>query len=241
MLEKLRSMLRPRDSVVQEWEWYARNHKRSGVAHHLGDEWNTPAVVGLDPQASDVVTHIEKAVIEPQLGSVGTLLEIGAGGGRFTEALARHAKVVIAADTAPSMVRLLEQRFSQQPSIRPLLLSGYGLDRIENQSIDAAFSYDVFVHLSPWTTYAYLEELSRVLRPGGKAIIHHAHTFSELGWKRFLRDLARAKAHQPPSAQFMPMTPELMSAFASRAGLETTAALTSVVSRDCISVLARPN
>ena len=240
MLRRLLWKLRPRDHVVQEWEWYARNHQRSGASQHLGEEWNVPAVIGLSSEKSDVVSYIEKAVIEPCIGSVGTLLEIGAGGGRFTEALARHAQRVIAADTAPTMVQLLKGRFAQRSSVVPLLLSGCSLDGIQDDSVDAVFSYDVFVHLSPWTTYAYLEELRRVLKPGGVAVLHHANTFSELGWKRFLRDLARVKALQPPQAQFMPMTLELMASFAARAGLQVSASMTAVIPRDCVSVLTRP-
>ncbi len=239
MLERLRRIRRPRDPVVQEWEWYARNHRRSGAFRPLGEEWNSPAVIGMASEVSDVVAHLENSLIEPFIGSVGTILEIGAGGGRFTEALARHAQLVIAGDSSPTMLRLLHERFGEETSIKPRLLNGHGLAGIDDASIDAVFSYDVFVHLSPWTTFAYLEETRRVLKPEGRAVIHHANTLSELGWKRFLRDLDRVKTQQPPSAQFMPMTPELMAAFGERAGLSLANSLTSIVSRDCISVFTR--
>lgn len=45
-----------------------------------------------------------------------------------------------------------------------------------------------------WDIYHYLVELQRVLKPGGKALIQHSHTFSELGWKEFRREVPAATA-----------------------------------------------
>ena len=43
--------------------------------------------------------------------------------------------------------------------------------------MDGACSYDVFVHICAEDTDRYLSELSRVLRPGATAVIHHAGTY----------------------------------------------------------------
>ncbi len=154
--------------------------------------------------------------------------------------LARRAKRLIATDTSPTMVSLLRKRFEGRPSIEIRRVDGFRLGGLADQSIDAAFSYDVFIHLTHWHVYSYLEELHRVLRPGGRAIVHHANSFSPLGWQRFLRDLSRAREHQPAQAQFCPMTPELMRGLAERAGLTVEDSNTTVVRRDCITLLSRP-
>lgn len=240
MLDRLRWLLRRRDSVVREWEWYARRHRGSGTDRPLGDEWNTPEIIGLDVAPGAIVDHIDRMVLEPQLGRVHTLLELGAGGGRFTEPLLLRSQRLIASDTSPTMIRLLRDRFANRPNITFLLLEGRDLRDIADESVDGVFSYDVFIHLSAWNIYAYLEELRRVLRTDGRAILHHANTRSPLGWKRFLRDVARFRSGEPARAQFTPMTPELMAELAERAGLKVLASLTEVVPRDCISVLARP-
>ena len=41
-------------------------------------------------------------------------------------------------------------------------------------SVDAVWSFDVFVHVAPGGQAGYLSEIARVLRPGGVAAIHHA-------------------------------------------------------------------
>ncbi len=45
---------------------------------------------------------------------------------------------------------------------------------MEDGSIDAVWSFDVFVHVSPRDQVAYLEEIARVLAPGGTAVVHHS-------------------------------------------------------------------
>ena len=239
MIERLRWLLRKPDPVVREWEWYARRHSRERPRQNLGDEWNTPDVIGLDAPATDVVSYIDQTIVGPYVGRVDTLLEIGAGGGRFTEALLSRAKQLIAADTSPTMIKLLRARFRGQPQVSCLLLDGRGLAGVSDNSVDVVFAYDVLVHLSPWRIYNYLEEFRRVLRSNGRAVLHHANTFSPLGWRRFLRDAARVKAGESNQAQFTPLTPEFMAALARRAGFAVHVSVTSVVRRDCISILDR--
>ena len=80
MLDRLRWIMRKRDSVIAEWEWYARAHERAGGTRHLGDEWNTPEILGLPAGITDIAQHVDRTVIGPHVGRVGTLLEIGSGG-----------------------------------------------------------------------------------------------------------------------------------------------------------------
>lgn len=240
MLDRLRFFLRARDPVVREWEWYARHHEREQKGRPLGEEWNASDVIGVAVPADEIVSHIDRTVLEPHLGRVDTLLEIGAGGGRFTVPLVPRARHLIAADTSPMMIRLLERRFREHSNVSTLLLPGSDLHSLAADSVDAVFSYDVFVHLSPWTIHLYLEEIRRVLRPGGRAILHHANLHSELGWRRFARDAERVRSGRPASARFTPMTPELMATLAAHAGLDVRASVTAAVPRDCITVLGRP-
>ena len=243
-LRQLFSRFRSDDAVVEEWEWYARHHRKAHGADAakgapLGEEWNRPETVGADVPADQLVAHLVSTVFAPHLGDAaarGTLLEIGAGGGRFTQALLPFASRIVAADTAPSMVALLRERFAAEPRVEPLLLDGKGLGSLADGSVDAAFSYDVFVHLSPWVMGLYLMELARVLRPGAPVVVHHANTLSDLGWGRFVRDVERLRRGERPDSRFTPMTPELFAAIARRAGLEVERCVTDVVRRDGITL-----
>ncbi|MFH0947074.1 MAG: class I SAM-dependent methyltransferase, partial [Planctomycetota bacterium] len=56
-------------------------------------------------------------------------------------------------------------------------------------SIDLVWSYDSFVHIEKSAIQSYFHEFARVLRPGGKAVIHHAgrrHATLPLGFLRRL-------------------------------------------------------
>ncbi len=235
------SLLRSGDPVVEEWEWYARHHRRERSSTPLGDEWNRPETIGADVPATELVAHLVRTVFAPHLGTPETLLEIGAGGGRFTQALVPLVgRRVVAADTSKTMIALLRERFSAEKKVEPLQLDGRGLAPLEDASIDAAFSYDVFVHLAPWTMGLYLMELARVLRPGAPLVIHHANTLSDLGWKRFVRDVEREKHGERPDSRFSPMTPELFAGIARRSGLEVERAVTDVVRRDAITLARKP-
>jgi SAM-dependent methyltransferase len=187
--------------------------------------------------AEDWLRYLDENVFAPFLGTCDVMLEIGAGGGRFTEILVPRCRRLIAADTSKGMLKLLRRRFADERRVEPLLLDGRGLATIADASVDAAFSYDVFVHLHHWDFVNYLLELRRVLRPGGKAVIQHANTFTELGWPKFCEGLVySAGRHQHPGA-FTLMTPELMRELCRRADLEVVDCRTDVVPRDAISLL----
>lgn len=125
--------------------------------------------------------------------------------------------------------------------IEYLCLDGRGLSPIKDRSVDAAFSYAVFVHLQHWDIYNYLSEPSRVLKPGNKAVIQHANTFSELGLKQFRSDVPVSLNRHKLSATFTLMTLVIMKEFSQRVGLRLDDCLTDVVRRDCISLIRLPD
>jgi ubiquinone/menaquinone biosynthesis C-methylase UbiE len=138
-----------------DWDWSAR-----------GEEWN----------ASGEWKH---ALIEDVLKRwipVGvTVLEIGPGAGRFTEALAPRAARLILVDVSARPLDLCRQRFADANNISYVLSSsGTDLPTVADRSVDAIWSFDVFVHIAPRDQAAYLAEVARVLAPGGVAVIHHA-------------------------------------------------------------------
>jgi len=227
-------------SVSEGWNNYAKRNRKGD--RHLGDEWGRPERMGLlvDISQEEVPRYLDEKVFAPFLGRPGLLLEIGCGGGRFSEVLLRHADRVIAADTSPVMLSLVQKRFQGRSSLETMLLDGRGLSGIEDSSLDAAFSFGVFPHLQHWDIYNYLVELRRTLKPNGKAVIQHSNTLSPLGWQRFLAAVEPSVNRHKLPWTFSVMTVELMTEFVSRAGLILEAAITDVATRDCISLLSRP-
>ena len=225
-------------TVAEGWEQYAR--RRPGQTQ-LGDEWNDPAAKGLDVATpEEVVPYLDRVVFAPFLGTCDVLLEIGPGAGRFTEILLPKCKRLIAVDTSKSMLALLRERFAGVEGIEYVESSGDGLAGVPDGSVDAAFSYGVFVHLQHWDIFNYMLELNRVLRPGGRAIIQHSNTFSELGWKKFRAEVPRQLNRHKLPFTFTVNSPELMRELVTRAGLECVDTRTDVVRRDCITLIRKP-
>ncbi len=226
-------------TVAQGYENYARTYKPI-AGKHLGDEWNEPEVIGIDAAPDEIVPTLDRKIFAPFLGTCDVILEIGAGGGRFTEILFPKCRKVIATDTSPSMLAILRERFAGCTKLECLLLDGRGLNPIEDESISAVFSYDVFDHLEPWDIFNYLSECKRVLKPGGKAVIHHSNTFSELGWQRFLADIPLQLNVPKTWGTLSLMSPYLFKELSERAGLCHLECITDLVRRDGISLLQRP-
>ena len=227
-------------AVADEWEWYARDYRAGRVPQHeyLGADWNDPRVIGTDLPPERFVPHVLETVVFPFVGEPKRLLEIGCGAGRFTVQLAARIPSVMAADTSPTMLQMLRDRLPAGHGVETLLLDGKGLGGVPDASLDAAFSYDVFVHLDAHDIYLYLCELRRALRPGGRAVLHHGNVLSELGWAKFERDHAAFVAGERSRGRFTLMTPDLFATLAQRAGLTVHEALVEVARRDAISLIS---
>ncbi len=76
------------------------------------------------------------------------------------------------ADITPRCLELCRERFADD-EIQYHLIGPDGLGFLPAESIDLIWSYDVFVHVNPVDTDAYLADFAKVLRPGGRAVIHH--------------------------------------------------------------------
>jgi len=101
------------------------------------------------------------------------ILEIGPGAGRWTEFLQPLAKDLYVVDVSARAIDVCRKRFSSATNIKYFINRNACLEFIPDKTIDAIWSFDVFVHINPKITDAYLSEFKRVLIPGGIAVIHH--------------------------------------------------------------------
>lgn len=153
---------------------------RDAYLQVIGDEWgDKPSVRGF---VADFLL--------PHLRPDGVALEIGCGGGRVSVQVAPHCRWLIALDTAPAMMAALREAAAPLGNVVPVLMPpGSTRLPVADASLDLAFGFDAFVHFDQRTTYRYLLSLSRALRRGGVAVIHHASTETAAGWKAFLRSV----------------------------------------------------
>ncbi len=116
-------------------------------------------------------------------------LEVGPGAARWSAVLQPRARRLILVDVSERPLALCRERFAAASNVELVLSSGSDLPGVADGSVDAIWSFDVFVHVAPLDQAGYLAEFARVLRPGGVAVIHHAdgrnggHAPSRAGWR----------------------------------------------------------
>ena len=109
-----------------------------------------------------------KIMLEMLDSEQGLLLDIGcAAGAEFKPLLARGFRIV-GFDYAPEMIRLAQHRFGASPAVHLCRADAESLP-FPDASFDHVVSLGVFEYLSTYDRG--LEEIHRVLRPGGTAII----------------------------------------------------------------------
>ncbi len=130
-----------------------------------GDEW-TPS-----PEWKQAVLY---EFLYEYMPRQGALLEIGPGGGRWTEHLAPLARALTLVDLTPACIGLCRARFADHKHIEYHVNDGRSLPFVPDASIDGIWSFDTFVHIAPPDIHSYVKEFARILKPHGVAVIHHA-------------------------------------------------------------------
>jgi SAM-dependent methyltransferase len=104
-----------------------------------------------------------------------TILEIAPGFGRWTHYLRNYCNKLIIVDLAENCIKACQQRFIYNNHISYHVNDGKSLEMIADNSIDFIFSYDSLVHAESDVIQAYLDQLSRKLKPDGTGFIHHSN------------------------------------------------------------------
>jgi 2-polyprenyl-3-methyl-5-hydroxy-6-metoxy-1,4-benzoquinol methylase len=144
----------------------------------LGEEWGGPAF-------ADGIVEL----VAPHLGPQVDVLELGCGGGKFSQRLAPRSRSLLCTDISSTMIEhtrasLEEQNLSGNVSYR--LLNGVDFDGVANDSVDFIFSYDVLLHVQMQNVFSYLVDARRVLRENGVLMLHQINLASEGGMAHFL-------------------------------------------------------
>ena len=150
--------------IWDSWDWNAK-----------GEEWS------ISPEWKDSVI---RTLLRPNVPEQGDVVEIGPGGGRWTEELIARCRKVTAIDISETCVRECRERFKDAANAEFIVGSGSDLKPIADESVDAVWSFDVFVHINKPEFKNYAREFARVLRPGGKGVLQHGAVGGEKGgWR----------------------------------------------------------
>lgn len=156
-----------------------------------------------DPESTPPVVFVKSRYVLPYINPGHTALEIGPGGGRWTQYLVKM-KHVYAVDYHDAMFDEV-RRWVTSPNLTLIKNNGTDFPGVPDASIDFLFSFDVFVHLDADIIAAYLDSMKRVLKPGATGLLHYS-------------DQTKIMARENPA--FADMTPERMRGMLQGAGYE---------------------
>ena len=88
-------------------------------------------------------------------------------------------------DISGEMIRYAGERLADFENIELQTLSRSSLEMFENDSFDKVYSVAVLCHMDKEDLFLYLEELRRVLKPGGLLYVDTWNLANPTGWKRW--------------------------------------------------------
>ena len=103
-------------------------------------------------------------------------IEIACGRGRHAAQIVDKVGTLTLVDINQSNIDACRTRFSGRSRVKYLVNSGADLHPLPSGSYSSVYSYDSMVHFEATDVISYLSEISRVLRPGGRALLHYSNT-----------------------------------------------------------------
>lgn len=99
------------------------------------------------------------------------VIDYGCGPGFLARTVAPHVKKIYACDISAGALACARV-LNSKPNLEYVLADKEGLNRIEDESVDAVFSFAMVQHLSDEVFEIVLENCRRKLKPGGRLILH---------------------------------------------------------------------
>jgi ubiquinone/menaquinone biosynthesis C-methylase UbiE len=141
----------------KEWSNYNWNNE--------GEEWSAS-----QSWKSGLINEVMNRYIQ----NGKTILEIGPGGGRWSESLAQRSSKLILVDLTEKSIEVCKNKLKSYTHCSFYKNNGTDLSFLPASSIDYLWSFDVFVHIAPRDIESYLKEFGRIFKSGAIGIIHHS-------------------------------------------------------------------
>lgn len=114
------------------------------------------------------LARLEELGISPHRGKA---LDFGCGAGRLSHGLARHFDAVVGVDISEPMLAEARRLNRDTGQVTFLHNDATDLAMLDSASFDLVYTDLVLQHLPPPLARGYLDELLRVLRPGGALVL----------------------------------------------------------------------
>ena len=134
---------------------------------YYGDQWG-------DPEHEPMLKQVVKQFISPYIRQQANILEIGPGGGRWTQYLLACEKLYCV-ELNPEMFDYLDNRFPEQKHFSFILTNGSDFPGIPASSVDFVFSFGTLVHLDFSIIREYIKNLSEIMRYNGNISIQFSN------------------------------------------------------------------
>lgn len=152
-------------------------------------------------------------------GKHDLILEIGCGVGRVGRALAPLCRHWFGSDISGEMLKHAAKRLASFSNVTFVELNDVNLEMFPDNGLDLTYCTVVFMHLYEWDRYRYVQEMFRVLRPGGRCYFDNMDITSNPGWQMFM-DGANLRPHRRPAHLSMISSGEELETYAKRAGFK---------------------
>lgn len=141
-------------------------------------------------QSEEVVQHTgrwsaEQVQAALDIGPGDEVLELGCGIGRIGRELAPNCRHWTGVDISENMIHHARERLGHLENVSFHRLERSSLEMLEDNSIDKAYSIAVFCHMDKEDLYLYMQELNRVVRPGGAIFVETWNLAHPIGWRRW--------------------------------------------------------
>lgn len=191
----------------------AGNDDSKGPARSYAGQWNPPTVADAIAQiynTTDMASfeeggRLDSEWLRPLVTPESTVLDLGCGIGRVAYYVAPECRKLWAVDVSPRMLELAAERLAARGNVSFAPCKDVEIPDVPSDSVDVAYSLLVLQHLEREDAFLLLEEMYRVLRPGGTVMLTFPNLLSETYLACFLRyaherassQLARARLYTP--------------------------------------------
>ncbi|MEE1258101.1 MAG: class I SAM-dependent methyltransferase [Lachnospiraceae bacterium] len=107
--------------------------------------------------------------------NLDNVIEIACGHGRHVPHYVDKAGKVTLVDILEENMVICKERFKDKDNIVYYKNNGFNLEKLDSDAYTSVFSYDSMVHFELFDVYEYLKDIYRVLKKGGKALLHHSN------------------------------------------------------------------
>jgi cyclopropane fatty-acyl-phospholipid synthase-like methyltransferase len=137
--------------------------RKNSERNFYGDQW------GLIEDRGDLLA-VRRKFLDPFVSAEKICLEIGSGGGRWTQYLL-GCKALTCVELNSEMFDYIRKRFDDPKNVSYVTTTGHDLPSVPQEHVDFIFSFGTFVHLEMEIIARYVEAMSFVMRSGADVIL----------------------------------------------------------------------